>query len=64
LNPAWLRPSSPNHITHDQTRQGVQQLYDQAQLTANDIAEVIVFILSRPRHLAIHEVLLRPAGQL
>jgi NADP-dependent 3-hydroxy acid dehydrogenase YdfG len=42
----------------------VQQLYDQAQVTADDIADVIAFILSRPRHLAINEVLLRPAGQL
>jgi NADP-dependent 3-hydroxy acid dehydrogenase YdfG len=28
------------------------------------IAELIAFALSRPRHLAINEVLLRPAGQL
>ena len=26
-------------------------------------AEVIAFAVNRPRHLAIHEVLLRPAGQ-
>jgi NADP-dependent 3-hydroxy acid dehydrogenase YdfG len=26
-------------------------------------AEIIAFILSRPRHLAINEILLRPAGQ-
>lgn len=54
----------PDHITHAHTREGVQQLYDQAQVTAGNIAEVIAFILSRPRHLAINEVLLRPAGQL
>jgi len=49
----------PNHITHADTRQGVQQLYDKAE----DIAEIIAFILNRPRHLAINEILLRPAGQ-
>jgi len=38
----------PNHITHADTRQGVQQLYDKAE----DIAEIIAFILNRPRHLA------------
>jgi NADP-dependent 3-hydroxy acid dehydrogenase YdfG len=32
-------------------------------VTADDVAEVISFGLRRPRHLAIHEVLLRPAGQ-
>jgi NADP-dependent 3-hydroxy acid dehydrogenase YdfG len=54
----------PNHITHEVTRQGVQQLYGQAEVTADDIAQVISFVPSRPRHLAINEVLLRPAGQL
>jgi NADP-dependent 3-hydroxy acid dehydrogenase YdfG len=38
-------------------------MYSKAEVTANDIAEVIAFTLSRPRRLAIHEVLLRPAGQ-
>jgi NADP-dependent 3-hydroxy acid dehydrogenase YdfG len=38
-------------------------MYSKAEVTANDVAEVIAFILSRPRRLAIHEVLLRPAGQ-
>ena len=27
------------------------------------IAEIIAFALSRPRHLALHEILVRPAGQ-
>jgi NADP-dependent 3-hydroxy acid dehydrogenase YdfG len=44
-------------------RQGVQQLYDKAEVTAADVAEIIAFILSRPRRLAINEILLRPAGQ-
>jgi NADP-dependent 3-hydroxy acid dehydrogenase YdfG len=50
-------------ITHTDTRQGVQQLYDKAEVTAEDVAEIIAFILSRPRRLAINEILLRPAGQ-
>jgi NADP-dependent 3-hydroxy acid dehydrogenase YdfG len=44
--------------------EGVQKLYDQAQVTADDVAEIIAFVISRPRRLAINEVLLRPAGQL
>ena len=35
----------------------------QVEVTAEDVAEVIAFVVSRPRRLAIHEVLLRPAGQ-
>ena len=54
----------PDHITHADTRAAVQEMYSHAAVTVDDIAEVIAFALSRPRHLAINEVLLRPAGQL
>lgn len=40
-----------------------EQLYSQVEVTAGDVAEVIAFVVGRPRHLAIHEILLRPAGQ-
>jgi NADP-dependent 3-hydroxy acid dehydrogenase YdfG len=59
VEPGVVATELPNHITHADTRQGVQQLYDKAE----DIAEIIAFILNRPRHLAINEILLRPAGQ-
>ena len=53
-----------NHITHPDTKQGVEQLYSQVEVTAEDIAEVIAFVVGRSLRLAIHEVLLlRPAGQ-
>jgi NADP-dependent 3-hydroxy acid dehydrogenase YdfG len=64
VEPGVVATELPNHITHPDTRQGVQQLYDKAEVTAEDVAEVIAFILSRPRRLAINEILLRPAGQL
>ena len=63
VEPGVVATELPNHITHDETRQGVQQLYGQAEVTAADVAEIIAFVLSRPRRLAINEVLLRPAGQ-
>ena len=63
IEPGVVATELPAHITHAQTREGVQQLYDKAEVTAGDIAEVIAFTLSRPRRLAINEVLLRPAGQ-
>lgn len=64
IEPGVVDTELPNHITHAETREGVQQLYNQAEVTAGDIAQIIAFTLSRPRHLAINEVLLRPAGQL
>jgi hypothetical protein len=42
----------------------VQKGYDVATVKPEEIAEVIAFALSRPRHLAINEILLRPASQL
>ena len=64
IEPSVVATELPDHITHDETRQGVQQLYSQAEVTAEDVADIIAFSLSRPRRLAINEVLLRPAGQL
>ncbi len=34
------------------------------RLTAEDIAEVIVFTVTRPRHVAVNEVLVRPTDQV
>src|SRR6478752_230308 len=63
VEPGVVATELPDHITHEETRQGVQRLYGQAEVTAGDVAEVITFILGRQRRLAINEVLLRPAGQ-
>jgi NADP-dependent 3-hydroxy acid dehydrogenase YdfG len=63
IEPGAVGTELPTHITHAETRQGTEQLYSQIEVTAEDVAEVIAFAVSRPRRLAIHEVLLRPAGQ-
>jgi NADP-dependent 3-hydroxy acid dehydrogenase YdfG len=63
IEPGVVATELPTHVTHEETRRGVGQLYDQAEVTAEDVAEVIAFVVTRPRRLAIHEVLLRPAGQ-
>jgi NADP-dependent 3-hydroxy acid dehydrogenase YdfG len=64
IEPGVVATELPQHITHGETREGVQALYDKAEVTADDIAEIIAFTLSRPRRLAINEILLRPAGQV
>ena len=63
IEPGAVATELPTHITHAETRQGAEQLYSQVEVTAEDVAEVIAVALSRPRRLAIHEILLRPAGQ-
>jgi NADP-dependent 3-hydroxy acid dehydrogenase YdfG len=64
IEPGVVATELPSHITHQDTRQGVQEMYSHAEVTADDIADVIAFTLSRPRHLAINEILVRPAGQV
>ena len=63
--PAGTPGQAGQRVTVDRMdpRQGVQQLYGQAEVTADDVAQVIAFVISRPRRLAINEVLLRPAAQ-
>ena len=63
IEPGAVATELPDHITHAETKQGAEALYSQVDVTAKDIAEVIAFAVSRPRRLAIHEILLRPAGQ-
>jgi NADP-dependent 3-hydroxy acid dehydrogenase YdfG len=63
IEPGAVATELPGHITHEETKQVAEQLYSQVTVTAEDIAEVIAFVVNRPKHLAIHEVLLRPAGQ-
>ena len=33
-------------------------------LTATDVAEAILYIVTRPRHMAVNEVLIRPTEQV
>lgn len=63
IEPGVVATELPTHITHAQTNSAVNDMYSQATVTAEDIAEVIAFALSRPRHLAINEILLRPSTQ-
>lgn len=63
IEPGVVATELPTHITHAATNESVNQMYDQATVTAEDVAEVIAFALSRPRHLALNEILLRPSTQ-
>jgi NADP-dependent 3-hydroxy acid dehydrogenase YdfG len=40
-----------------------QRFSDMRLLDAEDIADAILFIITRPRHVAINEVLIRPSAQ-
>jgi hypothetical protein len=53
IEPGAVATELPNHINQDETRQRVHLLYSQAEVTAADVAEIIDFVPSRPRHLAL-----------
>jgi len=63
IEPGVVATELPSHITHAATKESVGETYEKATVTPDDIADVIAFTLARPRHLAINEILLRPADQ-
>ncbi len=63
IEPGVVATELPTHITHAATNTAVNEMYGEATVTAEDVAEVIAFAVQRPRHLAINEILLRPATQ-
>lgn len=64
IEPGVVATELPTHITHEATREAVQQGYDKAIVKPEEVAEIIAFALVRPRHLVINEILLRPADHL
>jgi NADP-dependent 3-hydroxy acid dehydrogenase YdfG len=63
IEPGAVATELPTHITDVRTKEGAAQLYSQVEVTAEDIAEIIAFAISRPRRLTINELLVRPTGQ-
>lgn len=64
IEPGVVATELPTHITHEATNSAVNAMYAEAMVTAEDVAEIIVFAVQRPKHLAINEILLRPASQV
>jgi NADP-dependent 3-hydroxy acid dehydrogenase YdfG len=63
IEPGAVATELTDHITHAETKAGAEKMYEQTAITAQDIAEVIVFAVSRPRTVALNEILIRPTAQ-
>jgi NADP-dependent 3-hydroxy acid dehydrogenase YdfG len=63
IEPGAVATELVTHITDAQTKQATEKLYENAEVTAEDIAEIVAFAVSRPRRLTINEILVRPTGQ-
>jgi NADP-dependent 3-hydroxy acid dehydrogenase YdfG len=63
IEPGAVATELTDHITDDETKQATEQFYEATAITAEDIAQVIGFALSRPRSVSLNEILIRPTAQ-
>jgi NADP-dependent 3-hydroxy acid dehydrogenase YdfG len=63
IEPGAVDTELPEHITHGETRSAVEQMYEATSISAEDIAEIIAFAVSRPRSVSLNEILVRPTAQ-
>ena len=63
IEPGAVDTELPEHITHKETRSAVEQMYQATSISAQDIAEIIAFAVSRPRNVSLNEILVRPTAQ-
>jgi len=50
-------------VTHGDSKQAIEQFYDATSITADDVAQIIAFAVSRPRNVSLNEILVRPTAQ-
>jgi NADP-dependent 3-hydroxy acid dehydrogenase YdfG len=63
IEPGAVATELTDHITHSGAKQAAEKLYDEVAITAEDIAEVIGFAITRPRRVTLNEILIRPTAQ-
>jgi NADP-dependent 3-hydroxy acid dehydrogenase YdfG len=63
IEPGAVATELTDHITDVDTKQATEQMYQDASITAQDIAEVIAFAVGRPRRMTLNEILIRPTAQ-
>ena len=64
IEPGAVATELREHIGHAQTQKAINTWAENMrQLQAEDVAETIVFCVTRPPHVSINEVLMRPTDQ-
>lgn len=63
IEPGAVATELTDHITHPDAKDSAEQLYQQLAITAEDVADVIAFAVTRPRRMTLNEILLRPTAQ-
>ena len=63
IEPGAVATELTDHITDPGAREASEKFYDEVAITADDIAEIIAFAVSRPRRVNLNEILVRPTAQ-
>jgi NADP-dependent 3-hydroxy acid dehydrogenase YdfG len=63
VEPGAVDTELPNHVRPEVREQMMKRFGDIERLQAQDIADAILYIVTRPRRMAINEILIRPTEQ-
>lgn len=63
ISPGAVDTELPDHITHEESAQGIQQFYQDVAIPADSFARAVVYAMSQPADVDINEILFRPTGQ-
>ena len=63
VEPGAVETELPSHNRPEIQEQLAQRFGDIERLQAPDIADAIAYIVTRPRHVAVNELLIRPTEQ-
>jgi NADP-dependent 3-hydroxy acid dehydrogenase YdfG len=63
IEPGAVATELTDHITHGETKSAVEQMYQSTSIAPEEIAEIIAFVVSRPRAVSLNEILVRPTAQ-
>ena len=63
IEPGAVATELASHLRPEIAEQAMQRFASIERLEADDIADTIAFIVTRPRRMAINEVLIRPSKQ-
>jgi NADP-dependent 3-hydroxy acid dehydrogenase YdfG len=64
IEPGAVATELTDHITDAETKRATKQFVEGLAITAEDIAEVIAFAVTRPRRMTLNEILVRPTAQV
>ncbi|WP_425953370.1 SDR family NAD(P)-dependent oxidoreductase [Xylanimonas sp. McL0601] len=65
VEPGMVATELPGHITDPAVREMAARIYGQIRvLDPEDVADAVLFAVTRPAHVAVNEILLRPTAQV